>query len=396
MNLFEINPMIEREFQRMEDSRREWLKLVNPMDTITADALRQFRVSTNSELMASISSQSALQKISDQFRNDQEQFKRMLEPIDRFHKHFAVDKKLKALIDQTIQPLALNDRFAEVFKQADLHTNAWEVMAKSALASINQNKDLLAATGVERHMAQLAKSFNDVNKQWAIPKELTESVSSLKALQDSIGKLTLPTIDWSGAATLAQMLGKEGIASQLAALGIDEDGSLIEESAESSAPTGATQAEGIGFSRKTMELMALISLIAAFLIPYLQELSSNAWQAKTDAELAAHRQLLENHKKQMEALSNLIVKALQHEAKRSEERFVVLERVATIRKKSESGSAVIGKLLPREVVQAVSEDGKWIEVRYYDWLRQSYHTGWTLKKYFKRVPVNHNQVHEEK
>ena len=396
MNLFEINPVIEREFQRLEESRREWLKLINPMDTIAADALRQFKVSTNSELMASISSQSALQKISDQFRNDQEQFKRMLEPIDRIHKHFAADEKLKALMDQTFKPFALNDRFTEVLKQTNLHTSAMEEIARSALASINQTKELFATSGVERHMAQLAKSFNDVNKQWAIPKELTESVSSLKALQDSIGKLTLPTIDWSGAATLAQMLGKEGISSQLAALGIDEDGSLIGESAEASAPTGANQEEGIGFSRKTMELMALISLIAAFLIPYLQELASNAWQAKTDAELAAHRQLLEIQQKKIEALSNLIVKALEHEAKRSQERFVVLERMATIRRKPQSGSAVVSKLFPREVVQAVSEDGKWIEVRYYDWLRQSYHTGWVLKKYFKRVPVNHSQAHEEK
>ena len=380
----------------MEEVRREWLTLMNPMETIAADTLRQFKLATNAAQMSAISSHSALKQISDQFKDDQEKYKRMLEPFDRIHKHFAEDERLKTLIHQTISPYALNENFSDALKQAKLHTSAWESIAKSARSSINQTQEMLAASGAERQMAQLAKSFNDVNKQWAIPKELAESVSSLKALHDSIGKLTLPTIDWSGAATLARMLGKEGIASQLAALGIDNNGNLIGESAEASAPIGVNQEEGIGFSRKTMELMALISLIAAFLIPYLQELSSNAWQAKTDAELAAHRQLLEIQQKQMEALSNLIVKALQHEAKRSQERFVVLERVATIRRKPESGSAVISKLLPREVVQAVSEDGKWIEVRYYDWLRQSYQTGWTLKKYFKRVPVNHSPSPDEK
>ena len=240
-------------------------------------------------------------------------------------------------------------------------------------------------------MSQLAKTFNDANKQWAIPKELTESISSLKALQDSIGNLTLPVIDWSSAATLAQLLGKEGIASQLAAMGISADGSLIEAVAEVSGAVGADQEKGIGLSRKTMELMALVSFIAAFLIPYLQELSSNAWQAKTDAELAAHRQLLENQQKTIETLSNLIVSALQKEAERAHERFVVLERVATVRSKPESGSALVSKLLPREVVQPIAEDGKWIEVQYYDWLRQGYHTGWALKKYFKRVPANLRQ-----
>ena len=48
-------------------------------------------------------------------------------------------------------------------------------------------------------------------------------------------------------------------------------------------------------------------------------------------------------------------------------------------------------LLPREVVHPISENGKWIEIQYYDWLRQGYHTGWVLKKYFKRVPANHLQ-----
>jgi hypothetical protein len=288
----------------------------------------------------------------------------------------------------------LSEQFADVFKQANLNTSAWDAIGKNTLASINQTQALLAASGVDSHMAQLAKTFNDANKQWAIPKELTESISSLKALQDSIGTLTLPVIDWSSAATLAQLLGKEGIASQLAAMGISADGCLIETDVEALESVGVDQEKGIGLSRKTMELMALISFIAAFLIPYLQELSSNAWQAKTDAELAAHRQLLETQQKTIETLSNLIVSALQKEAIRAEERFVVLERVATVRSKPESGSTLVSKLLPREVVRPIAEEGKWIEVQYYDWLRQDYHTGWVLKKYFKRVPVNHRQQND--
>jgi hypothetical protein len=174
-------------------------------------------------------------------------------------------------------------------------------------------------------------------------------------------------------------------------MGISADGSLIETDAEALEFVGVDQEKGIGLSRKTLELMTLISFIAAFLIPYLQELSSNAWQAKTDAELAAHRQLLETQQKTIETLSNLIESALQKEAKRADERFVVLDRVATIRSKPESGAALVSKLLPREVVRPIAEEGKWIEVRYYDWLRQDYHTGWVLKKYLKRVPANHRQ-----
>ena len=389
-SLFGISSTMASEFRRMEESRLDWLKHIRPVDTIS-DALRSINASASSALMSSLSSQSAMQKMCEQWTGEQEQLKRMLDPIAGIHKYYVADESLKKLIDQASKPLALTEQFADVFKQANLNTSAWDAIEKNSLAGINQTQALLAASGVDSHMAQLAKTFNDANKQWAIPKELTESISSLKALQDSIGTLTLPVIDWSSAATLAQLLGKEGIASQLAAMGISADGSLIETDAEALEAGGVNQEKGIGLSRKTMELMALISFIAAFLIPYLQELSSNAWQAKTDAELAAHRQLLEAQKKTIEQLSNLILSALQKEAVRADERFVVFERVATVRSKPENGSALASKLLPREVVQPIAEEGKWIEVRYYDWLRQDYHTGWVLKKYLKRVPANHRQ-----
>lgn len=378
------------EFRRMEESRLDWLKHIRPVDSI-ADTLRAANAFTSSALMSSLSSQSAMHKMYEQWTGAQEQLKRMLDPLAGIHKYYVADESLKKLIDQASKPLVLTEQFADVFKQANLNTSAWDAIGKNTLASINQTQALLAASGVDSHMAQLAKTFNDANKQWAIPKELTESISSLKALQDSIGTLTLPVIDWSSAATLAQLLGKEGIASQLAAMRINADGSLIETDVEALESVGVDKENGIGLSRKTMELMALISFIAAFLIPYLQELSSNAWQAKTDAELAAHRQLLETQQKTIETLSNLIVSALQKEAIRVEERFVVLERVATVRSKPESGSALVSKLLPQEVVRPIAEEGKWIEVRYYDWLRQDYHTGWVLKKYLKRVSANHRQ-----
>lgn len=377
----------------MEEGRLDWLKHIKPVDTI-ADALRTINASTRSALMFSDSSQSAISKMSEQWKGEQEQLKRILDPLAGVHKHFAADEQLKKLIDQVTRPLALSEQFANALKEAHLDAGPWDSIGKSTLADINRAKGLLAATRVESHIAQLAKSFSETNKQWVIPKELTESVPSLKALQDSIGKLTLPVIDWSSAATLAQLLGKEGLASQLAALGINADGSLIEADAEVSGQAGADQEKGIGLSRKTMDLMALIGFIAAFLIPYLQELSSNAWQAKTDAELVAHRQLLETQQKTIETLSNLIVNALQKEATRTDERFVVLERVATVRSKPESGSALVSKLLPREVVQPISEHGKWIEIQYYDWLRQGYHTGWVLKKYLKRVPANHRRQND--
>jgi hypothetical protein len=188
------------------------------------------------------------------------------------------------------------------------------------------------------------------------------------------------------AAALAKLLGEEGIQAQLRALGIQPDGTLLEEG-----QALPEHEEGIGLSRKTLELMALLSFIAAFLIPFLQELSLDKWQEKTDAELAVHRQLLEKHQRQLEALSKLVERAIEKEAQRDDQRFVVLDRVALVRVDPEPGSSVIAKLLPREVVRRVAEKGKWIQIEYYDWLRQEYHSGWSLKKYFKRVPATYRE-----
>ena len=85
----------------------------------------------------------------------------------------------------------------------------------------------------------------------------------------------------------------------------------------------------------------------------------------------------------------LIEKALMQAAQAPEERFVVRERTATVRSKSEHGSSVQGKIMPNEVVRAIDKDGMWVEVEYYHWLHEEYRTGWVLKKYLERVPANY-------
>ena len=100
--------------------------------------------------------------------------------------------------------------------------------------------------------------------------------------------------------------------------------------------------------------------------------------------------LLQTQAKQLESLSLLVEKAFIQEAKRNEQRFVVLDRVATIRSKPEHGAPVEGKLFPREVVKPISEQGKWIQFEYFHWLLQRHQTGWALKKHFKRIPAAHS------
>jgi len=372
---FGISGTLANELRRMEDARLGWIKHLQPYLSI-AEEVHKINKATNAALY--VGQLAALQNAK-QLLDQQDYFKRMLDPIADIRKQYALDPNLQRMIDVATKPAWLSDELARTFKDVG-QVSALATMEKGIQASLRHAREALAVTSASSQISQMMKSFQIVNKQWEIPKGLVESVGAVKALQESVGKLTMPVIDWSSAATLARLLGKEGIETQLAALGIRADGTLLEVGEET-----AEQENGIGF----MELLTLLSFIATFLIPYLQELSSDKWQGKTDSELAVHRQLLEKQEQQLIALSRLVERSIEKEVKRANDRFVVLGRVTTVRSDPENGSLIVSKLFPREVVKPLAEQGKWIQIEYYDWLRQQDYRGWALKKYFKRVPATY-------
>jgi hypothetical protein len=100
------------------------------------------------------------------------------------------------------------------------------------------------------------KEFEAINKQWAVPNEVLGIVGSFKELQEQIGRVALPTIDWGSAGALAKLLGSEGIQEQLALLGIGPDGTMH-------LPTELPE-RGI-LSRKQSDAVALVSLLLSIL-----------------------------------------------------------------------------------------------------------------------------------
>ena len=370
---FGISGTLANELRRMEDARLGWMKHLQPYLSI-AEEVHKINKATNSALHAGqlVALQNAKQLL-----DQQDHFKRMLAPIADIRKQYALDPNLQRMIDAAAKPAWLSDELARTLK-ATGQVSAVAAMEEGIQASLRHAREALAVTSASSQISPLMKSFQDAHKRWEVPRELVKSVGAIKALQESVGRLTMPVIDWPSAATLARLLGEEGIEAQLAALGIQADGTLLEVGEETT-----EQENGIGLSRKAMELMALLSFIAAFLIPYLQELSSDKWQEKQE--------------RQLEALSRLVEKAIEKETKIANDRFVVLDRVTTVRSDPENGSLIVSKLFPREVVKPLAEQGKWIQIEYYDWLRQQDYRGWALKKYFKRVPATyaHNDQLED-
>lgn len=327
-------------------------------------------------------------------RTGQESIRKMLEPLQDIRRALLEDSATQRMLDDLAKPLATSKQLASLVEQATRFGALLNAMHSSIEDSVESARKILADASVSSGIRQLMKSFDEANKRWVVPQLLLDSLGPLQALQEQMGRLSLPVMDAASAATLAKVLGREGIKAQLAAMGINADGSINVQFVQ--------QEDGVGLSRKALELMTLLSFILAVLVPLYQEFSSSQWQAAADRTLAGQTERieilgtdLEAQRKTIEALTKLVEKALVLEAKRQEERFVVLDRVAIVRSKPEHGSAVQGKLLPREVVRPISERAKWIEFEYYHWLYQEHRTGWALRKYFQRVPANFEKPGKE-
>lgn len=357
------------EIQKIERERSSWLNALGQSHNL-ADQLKT---------MAGVDSLAVqmAQQMHDAQKAQEESIRKMLDPLAHIRSSLLSDNFTQKMLAEFQKPLSAADHFTKLLDQATGSDAFIKTMQSGAASSMEHARKMLGEASFSSGLQQTMKTFEETEKRWSVPYLLVESLSPLKALQEQIGKLSLPVMDIASAAALAKLLGPDGIESQLAALGINPDGSINAKFAE--------HEDGIGLNRKTMELMALLSFILAFLVPIYQEISSAQWQAATDRKLEAQADALEGQRKMIEALTKLVEKALVQEAKRQEERFVVKDRVTVVRAKPEHGSAVVGKLLPQEVVRPIAEDGKWIEFEYYHWLHQEYRTGWALKKYFQRV-----------
>ncbi|MDQ1831592.1 hypothetical protein [Massilia scottii] len=237
--------------------------------------------------------------------------------------------------------------------------------------SLHHARGAFDAANIANQFIESQKAYSQIKSEWELPRHLVESVGALTALEAQIGRITVPVIDWNSAAVLASHLSRDGLLMELAALGIDENGELTLDSV-------ATGDDGY-LSPKARDLSILLGFIVTFLIFSYQEFSSGKWEARIDGKIDSQIALAEKHAKQLQSLSILVEKAIIKEAARKSTRFVVLHRDVAIRRQPQSGTPVDSWLLPREVVTLVSEQGKWIEVRYYHWVLRKYQTGWALK-----------------
>lgn len=397
---------LAREMARIEEERTSWRKALIATDQIGKQVRELAGNSVYAQMATELKAlQSPAMSIAKQYedlvgsssaigsafkawqefeRLQMEQMRKMFDPMADIRKSVLGSTATQQLIKELTDGSSMRNQMKAITDDALGIGSVAKMLAQQAEDSRAQTKKLFENLGVGSSIQSYLKDFEYINKQWKVPNEVLGIVGSFKELQDQLGKVALPTIDWGSAAALAKALGPEGIQEQLALLGIEPDGSMHKH---------AEKPERGLLSRKQSDAFAMVSLLLSILFFLYQEISSQQDKAKTEAFQTQTTATLKVQTQQIQNLTVLIEKALVQAAQVPEERFVVRERPATVRSKPEHGSAMESQLMPNEVVRMTDKEGKWVEIEYYHWLHEEYRTGWVLKKYLERVPANYAMAH---
>lgn len=327
--------------------------------------------------------------------------RKMIDELDTTRRWMQPDRASTKLRVQLNESQSISERWEALTKPwyHEEIERALKPIWDSSIQSALEHAQGSLSDSVMKQIKQSMGLYERVNPKWQLPESLVDTVGVFKHLRQQIGALHIPIIDPFTARTIAELLGTEGVLAQLRALGISEDGSWLEKEEGVDQDT-ATEKSHLPWTQNPG-----IQLLISLWLILLTECNANQDHAevmaalqKTHVEITAHADgnskahkeildLVQQQSKQIEALSVLMEEAFERDSRKVQQRFVVLERKALIYSKPKSGASVVGSLFPREVVRPVNEAGKWIEIEYFDWIRKDYYTGWTLKKYFVRVPV---------
>lgn len=187
----------------------------------------------------------------------------------------------------------------------------------------------------------------------------------------------------SSALAISKMLGPVGIHAHYEEI-------LKELKREENEPTPDDKREL--FSREFI-LSVLLSVLMFLYAKYDSDQMEKRLSNKIDSiTKEVNIQPSEEHgalKQQINQLEILIVNLSQTQQKPfTNAEYVVKDRSTLIREEPKNGSKVIAQIFPNQVVTIIDNEGKWIEVTYYDWLKGEYMNGWVLKKYLQRFKSN--------
>lgn len=278
---------------------------------------------------------------------------------------------------------ASNQYFANhIDTAASAASLAWHRSAMAATAGLQSSFALAQAVGTASIEKAIANSLGGIASQFE------GQLDFKNRLQELVGGMS--TFDLATTASLARYHGVDGLARQMASLGLEPSRYLGDE--DESEESDETTRQGVSFEHSALAVTSLdifrqllINIIAAYIwalfiapsVPNPDLEAQNKKLAKIEALVEELPLLIES---QIEAI---LLKELQT----ADVYFVVQERTAKLRTTPQSGSGVLSLAFPNQKLKLIEERGKWIRVEFYDYLAQTTREGWVLKKYCHRLPL---------
>ena len=233
-----------------------------------------------------------------------------------------------------------------------------------------------------------------------IEKALANSIENIASqyagldLKDRLREMVegMSTFDLATTAALARFHGIDGLARQMAALGIEPGEFLDEEylKTEEDEPHARSYEDRKNILR-TESLddfrQLLINIIAAYIFAlYFAPTIPNPDLEAQNRNIAKVELLIEKVPQLIQSQLEDIIRRQLDTAPRT---FVVKDRKARLRTEPVAGASVIALVFQNQKLILLEERGKWIRVEFYDYLTEATREGWVLKKYCLRLPVNH-------
>lgn len=257
---------------------------------------------------------------------------------------------------------------------------AWHRSEMDASAGLQSSFALAQAVGTVSIEKAIAKSLGGIAAQF---EGQLDFKNRLQELVDGMS-----TFDLATTASLARYHGVDGLAKQMASLGLEPSRYLGDEN--ESEESDQTTRQGASFEHSALAVTSLdvfrqllINIIAAYIWAlYIAPSVPNPDLEAQNKKLAKIELLVEKLPLLIEAQIEAI---LRKELQSADVYFVVQERAAKLRITPQSGSGVLSLAFPNQKLKLIEERGKWIRVEFYDYLAQTTRVGWVLKKYCHRL-----------
>lgn len=242
---------------------------------------------------------------------------------------------------------------------------------------------------------ELARSFSQIGALADKPQDLWNNAQNLSPahLARDFG---VPTMDSASLAAIARLSGTQGLFDQLKGFGVDAQmlralaSSVTEDEEELDDLVGKFDGEeskpifGLTMAQVAI-IWAIVFTLYQVFFPMYQQWDSNQAEARITQRIEASEQRSEQRFEA--ALAQMLACTMEAAERMTVDTvsMVVRHRVTLIRRKADSGAGVVAEVFPNQVVTLVSDEGKWIRVKYFDWLAGEEREGWSLKKYYARV-----------